>query len=70
VLFSNLLEGQVNFPAALDIPAVAINLNNQTLLGCYWLWFPTVEHEGFPAFDLKVWLLPFQIESFQKHTET
>jgi hypothetical protein len=30
VLFSNLLEGQVNFVAALDIPIAAIKLNNQT----------------------------------------
>jgi hypothetical protein len=70
VLFSNLLEGQVNFLSALDISAVAIKLNNQILLGCYCLWFPAVEYEGFPAFYLKVRLLPFQIVLFHKHTET
>jgi hypothetical protein len=50
VLFSNLLEGQVNFPAALDILAGAINLDNQMYPGryspqCFIVWW-----EGFRSF--------------------
>jgi hypothetical protein len=50
VLFSNLLEGQVNFLAALDILAGAINLDNQMYPGCYSPQGLIVRYEGFPGF--------------------
>jgi len=50
VLFINLLEGQVNFPAALDILAGAINFDYQMYPGCYSPQFFIVWCEGFPGF--------------------
>ena len=50
VLFSNLLEEQVNFPAALDILAGAINIDNQMYPGCYSPQCFIVWCEGFPGF--------------------
>jgi len=50
VLFSDLPEGQVNFPAALDILAGAINLDNQMYPGCYSSQGFIVRYEGFPGF--------------------
>jgi len=50
VLFSNLLEGQVNFPATLDILAGAIKLDNQMYPGCYSPQWFIVWWEGFPGF--------------------
>ena len=50
VLFSNLLEGQVNFLAALDILAGAINFYNQMYPGCYSPQCFIVWYERFPGF--------------------